>query len=394
MFYRSATDMKFGLYILDNMVPEWTEKYIQYKKLKKIIKILKQQMLTGPPAEWDVGVSLSTPAPTNAAAMPMPLNSENLSDDDEAMDSLESPPGEPLTQNDFFKTLESDMDTVKEFTQVQVKQIRAALDAADRMVNSARGVVADIPIGTKEHVDAVGVHFLKLEKYVNLNFTGFRKILKKHDKNLPTPCSAFYIGRLHQQAWVRGDFSDVIVNISRLYSLIRGDQDNTAAKGDGAQDFLRKTTKYWVRPEFVTAIKYMVSQRLPVFLFGGTDGARSDAQLVNSVYLDNSQLELYHGRLDKTPGAIALRLRWYGTGEPELVFVERKTHRDTWTGESSVKERFIIKPKEVELLLSGKFPKEAKLEEMRLKGKSQQEIDDWNSLATDVIQAINSKQCT
>ncbi len=35
----------------------------------------------------------------------------------------------------------------------------------------------------------------------------------------------------------------------------------------------------------------------------------SDAQLVNSVYFDNSSLELYHGRLDKRPGAIALRMR-------------------------------------------------------------------------------------
>ncbi len=29
------------------------------------------------------------------------------------------------------------------------------------------------------------------------------------------------------------------------------------------------------------------------------------------VYFDNDAMELYHGRLDKTPGAIALRLRWY-----------------------------------------------------------------------------------
>lgn len=34
-----------------------------------------------------------------------------------------------------------------------------------------------------------------------------------------------------------------------------------------------------------------------------------DAQLVNSVYFDNDSLELYHGRLDKKPGAIALRIR-------------------------------------------------------------------------------------
>ena len=37
-----------------------------------------------------------------------------------------------------------------------------------------------------------------------------------------------------------------------------------------------------------------------------------DAQLVNSVYFDNDSLELYHGRLDKKPGAIALRIRWVG----------------------------------------------------------------------------------
>jgi SPX domain protein involved in polyphosphate accumulation len=35
----------------------------------------------------------------------------------------------------------------------------------------------------------------------------------------------------------------------------------------------------------------------------------SDAQLINSVYFDNENLELYHGRLDKKPGAIAVRIR-------------------------------------------------------------------------------------
>ena len=32
-------------------------------------------------------------------------------------------------------------------------------------------------------------------------------------------------------------------------------------------------------------------------------------------YLDNSSMELYHGRLDKRPGAIAVRIRWYGEGK-------------------------------------------------------------------------------
>jgi len=375
------------------MIPEWRESYMSYKKLKKILKILSEKFINKPPAEWDIGVSLSTPAPTNAAAMPQ-VDTEHLENDNQSENSSVVTSEEVhYTQNDFFKQLEADMDTVQAFTKEQVIQIRGALKAVDASLRSFNGE-GEPPIGIKEQVDAIGDRFLKLEKYVNLNFTGFRKILKKHDKLLPNPCSSFYIGRLHQQGWVRGDYSDVIVNISSIYSRIRGDVHKEGGDGIGAQDFLRKTTKYWVRPEFVTAIKYLVSQRLPVSLFGG-DGdykERSDAQLVNSVYLDNSQLELYHGRLDKTPGAIALRLRWYGTGEPELVFVERKTHRDSWTGEVSVKERFIISPKEVPLLLSGKFDKAAKIEQMRAKGKSQQEIEDWNSLASEIIQAINSKQ--
>ena len=36
---------------------------------------------------------------------------------------------------------------------------------------------------------------------------------------------------------------------------------------------------------------------------------QQDSQLVNSVYLDNSSMELYHGRLDKRPNAIAVRIR-------------------------------------------------------------------------------------
>eukprot|EP00614_Pseudopedinella_elastica_P010020 CAMPEP_0172590006 /NCGR_PEP_ID=MMETSP1068-20121228/8496_1 /TAXON_ID=35684 /ORGANISM="Pseudopedinella elastica, Strain CCMP716" /LENGTH=804 /DNA_ID=CAMNT_0013385687 /DNA_START=190 /DNA_END=2604 /DNA_ORIENTATION=- len=381
--------MKYGQYLEENMTPEWVQHYMSYKELKKILKVLEEQMIAKPPSDgWTSGVSLSTPAPTNAAGMPTARD-----EDDASVDGLSIESGAKVyTENDFFKLLEADMEKVQAFTLTQVRLIRQSLRAVDESVTSYSSG-GEVPVGVREQVDAVGDLFLKLEKFVNLNFTGFRKILKKHDKRLPTPpCSNFYIGRLHQQAWVRGDYSDVLLNISRLYSVLRGDAHKEAADA-ATQGFFRKTTKYWVRPEFVTAIKYVVSQRLPVFVFGADGKQRlSDAQLVNSVYLDNSALELYHGRLDKTPGAIALRLRWYGTGEPELVFVERKTHRDSWTGEVSVKERFIIKPKEVQLLLEGKFPKQEKMAEMRAKGKSEEEIADWDALVTEVTQAINSKQ--
>uniref|UniRef100_A0A7S2WKV1 SPX domain-containing protein n=1 Tax=Rhizochromulina marina TaxID=1034831 RepID=A0A7S2WKV1_9STRA len=380
--------MKFGQHLEEHKLAEWDAQYMNYRRLKKMITVLKKNLLEEPPTTWDSGVSLSTAPPTNAAAMPV-VESRKQAEDEGSTDGISS----DITQDDFFQVLETEMTKVASFTQHQVRDIRKAVANVDSSV-SEHTTSKDLPLGMKEQLDAIGEHFLRLEKFVNLNFTGFRKILKKHDKNLPNPATAFYMGRLHQQAWVRGDYSDIIVNLSRLHSILRGD-NHLEAQQSATQDFLRKTTKYWIRKEFVTAVKYIVSQRLPVYLFGTSSEqpVMTDAQLVNSVYLDNSQLELYHGRLDKTPGAIAIRLRWYGTGEPELVFVERKTHRDSWTGDVSVKERFIIKPKEVPLLLNGRFPVEIKIQEMRKKGTyTEQEIEDWLSLVTEVTQAINSKQ--
>lgn len=52
-----------------------------------------------------------------------------------------------------------------------------------------------------------------------------------------------------------------------------------------------------------------------------------DSQLVNSVYLDNSSLEIYHGRLDERPNALAVRITWQGPQEPTEVQVERKSQK-------------------------------------------------------------------
>ena len=59
----------------------------------------------------------------------------------------------------------------------------------------------------------------------------------------------------------------------------------------------------------VSAVKHTILQHLPVFLFDKGEST-ADSQLVNSVYLDNTSAELYHGRLDKRPNAVAVRLRW------------------------------------------------------------------------------------
>jgi SPX domain protein involved in polyphosphate accumulation len=40
---------------------------------------------------------------------------------------------------------------------------------------------------------------------------------------------------------------------------------------------------------------------------------------ITSIYFDNEDLELYLGRLEKTEGAEAIRMRWYGGVEGKTV---------------------------------------------------------------------------
>lgn len=54
-----------------------------------------------------------------------------------------------------------------------------------------------------------------------------------------------------------------------------------------------------VATEHVSSVKHLILQHLPVFKMSSGGG---DSQLINSVYFDNRQMQLYHGRMDKTPG--------------------------------------------------------------------------------------------
>lgn len=115
---------------------------------------------------------------------------------------------------------------------------------------------------------------------------------------------------------------------------------------------------------------------------------------ISSVYFDNSDTwELYQGRLKKTEGAEAIRLRWYGGMENDQIFVERKTHREDWTGEKSVKARFPMKEKHVNAYLSGQMTVGQVFEKARKEGKkSEQQIKDWEALAREIQYRVVSRQ--
>ena len=48
------------------------------------------------------------------------------------------------------------------------------------------------------------------------------------------PCRQFYIAHLHQQPWVQGNYSGLLVQLSSIYSELRGDSSGVKNE-DSAQ---------------------------------------------------------------------------------------------------------------------------------------------------------------
>lgn len=127
-------------------------------------------------------------------------------------------------------------------------------------------------------------------------------------------------------------------------------------------------------------------KHLPVLVFNPSKEFEAKDSAISSIYYDNPETwELYAGRLKKTEGAEAIRLRWYGGMDTETIFIERKTHREDWTGEKSVKARFSLKEKKVNDFLAGRITVESIFEKMRKDGKkSEKEIADLEQLAREI----------
>lgn len=75
------------------------------------------------------------------------------------------------------------------------------------------------------------------------------------------------------------------------------------------------------------------------------------------------------------------------------IFVERKTHREDWTGEKSVKARFPIKEENVNAFLRGEYTMDEEFQALVTKGKkTQQEVDGMIQLAQEVQYAVLTRK--
>ncbi|KAJ7455230.1 VTC domain-containing protein [Mycena galericulata] len=247
--------------------------------------------------------------------------------------------------------------------------------------------------GLEEEVANLVADVHDLALYTKLNITGFMKILKKHDKQTNLALKPTFVqDYLEKRPFYKYNWDALIVKLSSLYDLVRtrGHPVQGDSSAGGSQSaFVRQTTKYWVHPDNLVPLKLAILRNLPVLVFNPDKEFDDKDSAITSIYFDNEDLELYLGRLEKTEGAEAIRLRWYGDTDVKTIFVERKTHREDWTGEKSVKARFPIKEHLVNAFLRGEYTVDAEFQQLVKKGKkTQQEVDTMIQLANEVQYAV------
>ncbi|KAK2768911.1 vacuolar transporter chaperone [Emmonsiellopsis sp. PD_33] len=368
--------MRFGHQLRSSLIKEFSDHYIAYDELKTALK---------------------TPYTTE----PTPSNPK--------------PPRRPWTEEDerrFVSLLESELDKVFTFQKIKSDEIVRRIIDSEKEVGDvvaqldARGGGGDGNGGgsggssvqhptdedfllLEEDLSDVIADVHDLAKYTQLNYTGFQKIIKKHDKQTQWYLKPVFAARLKAKPFFKDNYDAFVVKLSKLYDLVRNKGhpvSGDSAAGGSQQNFVRETTKYWVHPDNITELKLIILKHLPVLVFNPRKEFDERDSAISSIYYDNPETwELYTGRLRKTEGAEAIRLRWYGGMENDQIFVERKTHREDWTGEKSVKARFPIKEKYVNAFLSGRMTVESVFDKARKDGKkSPQQIADWEQLAREV----------
>ncbi|KAF4594712.1 Vacuolar transporter chaperone 4 [Ophiocordyceps camponoti-floridani] len=315
--------------------------------------------------------------------------------------------GREWTEDDetrFVGKLEDELEKVHTKQQVKAMEISRRIAVSEREVRDVVGRLNDRGLGDQgpceeefvlleEDLGDIIAEVHDLAKFVQLNYTGFYKIIKKHDKMTGWHLRPAFDTRLKAKPFYKENYDTSVIKLSTLYDLVRtrGNpvQGDSAAGGSQAS-FVRQTTKYWVHPDNVTELKLIILKHLPVLVFNAAKAFEQQDSAITSIYFDNPDTwDLYEGRLKKTEGAEAIRLRWYGGMKTETVFVERKTHREDWTGEKSVKARFSVKEKNVNAYLSGELLPTALFDKARREGrKSEKAIAEDERLASEIQYAV------
>ncbi|KAH8907137.1 SPX-domain-containing protein [Coniochaeta sp. PMI_546] len=357
--------MRFGKTLRQSIYAPWKDKYIDYGKLKSLLRDDKSEDEDGPWTEED----------------------ENRFCDE------------------IFNT---QLEKVAQFQEETVNKLRERVDAAFEKLKSLspaddKGKSDISPEQLKDfekELDDITNEVKELKKYSNINYTGFLKIVKKHDRKRG---ERYRIRPMMQVSLSKRPFNSeqgyapLLNKLSYMYFAIRQhlEEDGEVHGIDLDLDSQPETHngerytahKFWVHPDNLLEVKTYILRQLPALVFSqqsAKDLEGNEDPTLTSLYFDNSKFELYTKKVDRESDAAAssLRLRWYGqlSSKPD-IFLEQKT---VFQNGSSEEKKIIIKEKYVKPYLDGEYKMEKTVQKMDRQGQKAEDIDEFKSNAESI----------
>ncbi|KAK1418493.1 hypothetical protein QVD17_27638 [Tagetes erecta] len=213
--------MKFGKSLsnqIEQTLPEWRDKFLSYKELKKSLKLI------NPQGKTDDACNREAKRPRLAGAGDGTVVDGAGGMSKEEVDFVDLLEKEIEKFNLFF--VEKEEEYIIKLKELQ-DSVAKAKDSSDEMIKIR-----------KEMVDFHGEMVL-LENYSALNYTGIVKILKKYDKRTGAVLRLPYIQKVLQQPFFTTDLVYKLVKecealLDRLFPLVEP-SSNEADGIDGAQ---------------------------------------------------------------------------------------------------------------------------------------------------------------
>ncbi|KAF2084679.1 SPX-domain-containing protein [Saccharata proteae CBS 121410] len=247
-----------------------------------------------------------------------------------------------------------------------------------------------------KELDNITEEVSELERYSRINYTGFLKAAKKHDRKRGHSYRVRPLlqVRLAALPFNKEDYSPLLIRLSAMYSFVRQNLEgkeravSVSENQTGGERFT--SHKFWVHQENLLEVKTVILRRLPVLVYNPqtskvAEGAQRDPT-ITSIYFDNPKFSLYTDKVGHEPDASSLRLRWYGqlSEKPEIM-LEKKTIKE---GDASEERRFPIKEKYVKPFLKGEYKMEKSLDKLRERaGEDADKVHEFQK-SVDEIQAF------
>lgn len=312
-------------------------------------------------------------------------------------------------EQNFVAALDADLDKVYTFQLQKYEELNDILEGLQIQTETALQQFDEKKFSVK--LDETLAVAQELEHFQRLNYTGFTKIVKKHDRIHPEfSVKPLLNVRLKNLPYHNEDYSPLLYKISALFQFLRDNYkvDQSLSKLSSFHEDITKQEfelfKFWIHKDNLMEVKTNILRHLPVLVYrkdtkqhqtmeelmnndsddDENENVDYNNPIINCLYFDSPSFELYNDKLIKANNSSSLRIKWVGKllDKPKIV-IEKKVFDQT-SQDFNVGEKLSIKEKYLDSFVQGDFDSTKFVKKMNKRGSSKEEIENFEKVVNNL----------